>query len=101
MTPSLFYIENLTLRAWLFSIFPRLILAGVPGQCFYIDSSFPGRLAAQVTGRLIGHSIKRLNFRMIDVRDEQGLLIRLRVAYQDAAEVQDDIISQPLFQEWL
>lgn len=93
----MFYIENLTLRTWLFSVFPALLTADAPGPCYYIDSSFFGRLLARPMGRIIGHAVDRLDFRMIDIRDEKGLLIRLRVAYQDAADVQDDILASPLF----
>jgi hypothetical protein len=56
-------------------------------------------LIARASG-WIGHiNVEKLRFRLIEVRDEAGLLLRLRIEFQDMAEVQQWAIAEPAFQE--
>jgi hypothetical protein len=91
-------VEKLTFRLWTFTVLPRLWSerAGSQelfGPCYFIDSTRAGMLAAAVCGRLTGLRAERLDFRLIDVRDEEGLLLRLRIAYRDLAEVQQEALE--------
>lgn len=99
-----FYVERLTLRGWFLRVLPSLLREGAgasPRRCWVVDGSRPALRLARLLGRWAGWHVKRLAFRMIDVRDESGLLIRLRVAFRDLAEVQTDVVSEPLFQRAL
>ncbi len=101
------FVESLTLRVWFFSIFPRLIrdrLAGRAGwgrNCYLFNWSGPALAAARLTGGWVGLRVEPLRYRLADVRDEEGLLLRLRIAYQDLAEVQADAMREAIFTQVL
>jgi hypothetical protein len=45
---------------------------------------------------LTGVRVEPLHFRLIDVRDEAGQLVRLTIAYQDLADVQAQVMNDAL-----
>lgn len=98
-------IELLTVRAWFQHVIPQLWRrrkAGEPvGPCVYIDASRFAPPVARLTRWLAGMTPARLDFRLVDVRDEDGQLIRLRIAYRDLAEVQSDVVEGAAFQQRL
>lgn len=94
------YVERLTWGALLFHVLPRLWCRDVSQVWWFDDSPLAGP-AARLLGRLIDVPVARLDFRMIDVRDEAGLLIRLRISHTDLAEVQADLLKEPMFTQWL
>lgn len=49
----------------------------------------------------IGLKIERLPFSLVEMRDESNVQVRLRIMYQGLAEVQQDALSEPVFQELL
>ena len=99
-------VENLTLRTWCISVLPRLTWKRLKAEsvehCYIIDGSrlalWVARLTAGVAARVL---VEKLAFRLVEVRDEQGLLIRLRITYQDLAEVQRDIMRETAFRDFL
>lgn len=98
MQPMTVFIELLTLRTWLAAILPRLVWWRIRGQvrvarCYAIDTTLVGAAAVRFSRWLTGVAVEPLRFRMVDVQDEQGLLLRLRIAYQDLGEVQRDIME--------
>lgn len=100
----MYFIEKLTLSGWLFSVLPRLLFRRLktgrsPGHCYFIDGSCSAILGATATAWIGGVSIEKLRFRLVDVRDEKGLLIRLRITYQDLAQVQADAMREPVFRD--
>ncbi|MFA5844052.1 MAG: hypothetical protein WC971_04385 [Coriobacteriia bacterium] len=102
--PALYVVETLTAGAWLRVLLPFLARArrtdGRP-VLRYIDASGSGLALARATARLAGASVEPFHFRMVDVRDEQGRLIRLRTAYSDYGEVSDEILRDPAFERVL
>jgi hypothetical protein len=52
-----------------------------------------------VSAGIVAVTVEKLAFRLVDVRDEAGLLIRLRIPYQDLAEVQGYAMAEPVFQQ--
>lgn len=58
-------------------------------QCLVFDASFVALTIAKITAKALGVSVERLPFRQLDVLDELGRLVRLRLGYQDLAEVQE------------
>lgn len=101
-----YFVEKLTLRLWFLSVLPRLLWrwltkAGKTDRCYVIDASSFSLLMATATAWTIGIPVEKLRFRLIDIRDEEGLLIRLRIAFQDLAEVQEEILKEPLFRDFV
>ena len=103
MNPTVYFVENLTLRAWVFSIWPRLMMNRISGnrisRCYVIDGSLPAMLTAKVSALLAGTPVRRLEFYAEEVRDEAGLGVRLRIRHQDLAEAQKYAVGLPEFQE--
>lgn len=101
---KLYFIENLTFISWLFYIFPYLIRGDSyknHKNIYYIDATRWGLFVAGITLRLINSALEKLQFRLIDIRDETGTLVRLRITYKDLAEVRNEIVTNPLFQQFL
>lgn len=99
-------VEFLTVRVWLLVVWPRLAWWRLTrrrtvDRCFVIDATAMAMGLARASGAALGVKVETLQFRLVDVRDEQGLLIRLSAFYQDLAEVQADVVTQPEFQAFL
>lgn len=99
-----YFVERLTIRLWACSVLPRLLRDWLrhgarARHCYVIDGSRPALLAARLSARLVGVGVETLAFRLVEVRDEAGLLIRLRIAYTDLADVQADVMREPIFHE--
>ncbi len=62
----------------------------------YLDASPLGALAAAA----LGLDARRLEFRMMDVRDTAGISIRFRIPHADLDEAIDAIRSLPAFKRW-
>ena len=104
MPRRLFFVEQITVLSWLIEILPRLIWSklrsgGTTDRCYIIDGSRFSLLIARLTGGITGCEVKKLHFRLLDVRDETGLLIRYRIAYKDLGEVQKEVMQECLFQK--
>ena len=102
----IYFVEYLTVRTWVAELMPRVLSARFRGQrelihCHVIESSRWGLRIARITGRWLGIIVEPLTFRFTELRDEHGLALRLRLAYQDLAEVQRDAIRDPAFQSML
>lgn len=98
------FVEHLTLRTWWFVILPHLLWRRARGEaqprtCDVFEGSRAALVCARATARLTGVSVDPLRYRLLDVRDEQGLLLRLRIAYQDLAEAQAQAMEHPAFQD--
>jgi len=65
---------------------------GADVELRYLDATAEGIVAA-------GEDVMRLEFRLVDIKDERGDLVRLRVPRVDFFDVQDDIVSSPPFRE--
>jgi len=105
MSGTIYFVETLTVRTWLQSVWPRLIAERSrrpPGaRCYVFEGSALGWRVARASWRLGGARPEPFEYRLVDVRDADGLSVRLRVAYQDWAKVQDAIMRQPLWQQVL
>jgi hypothetical protein len=100
------FVEHLTFPNWIAHILPALLRRkeerGGPSEpCAFFDATPLGEWAARVTARIFGISLARLEFRLVEVRDEKGLLVRLRVAVQDLADLRLEVMKDPLFAEVL
>ncbi|MBI4354484.1 MAG: hypothetical protein HY595_04540 [Candidatus Omnitrophica bacterium] len=97
------FVARLTLPGWLAFIWPRLLWRRLRGGrvegCQAVEHSPWGLRVAQVTGGWLGVQVAPLVFRLMDIRDERGVLVRLRLAYGDLADVQAQIVHSPRFRE--
>ena len=96
----IWFVENLSLRVWIGVLLPRLMQASPGGgvdRVFWIDRTLPGTIASSFLGAVIGLPVERLDFKLVDIRDEDGLLIRLRLAFRDMFDVQRNVMRQPAF----
>jgi hypothetical protein len=64
-----------------------------------VDSSLLAMAIGRVSGWLLGVTVEKFTFKLIEIRDEAGLLIRLRISFQDLAEVQQLAADDPAFQK--
>ena len=98
-----YFVERLTLLTWWRVLFPELLKARFGGslrhQCYVFDGSGLAMIVAKASARLLGACIERLRFSTVDVRDDDGLSVRLLLAYRDLAEVQRTAVGHDAFQE--
>lgn len=104
MNPSVYFVENLSVKVWLSSILPYLLKHRIKGRktpldCHVFNGSKLSLIIGRLTGWTVGVSVKRLEFRLLDVRDEDGRLMRLRIAHHDLFQIQKYIAYEPLFQD--
>jgi hypothetical protein len=98
--PRLAFVEFLTARTWLASVAPWLAAdPHRPRRVFAVEASRLGLAVARATGARLGVSVEPLRFRLIDVRDDDGLLARLKVAYDGLTRAQHAVAAEPLFRE--
>jgi hypothetical protein len=104
MDSGVYFVENLTLQAWVLSVWPHLLnrrqrIRGGTTRCYVIDGS---RLAVQIaraSAWMAGASVEKLTFSLVSLRDESGLQIRLRITHEGLVQVQQDAVAEPVFQE--
>lgn len=68
-------------------------------RCYVVDGSPIILSVAKISARLVGVTVERLEFRLVDVKDTQGLMIQLRISFQDLAQVQQEVTNSPEFQQ--
>ena len=104
--PDCVFVPKLTLANWLVSIWPALARSR-PGQsarecyCYVIDSPEWLLELARAMGGLFGWRVERLIFHLIDIRDADGKLLSLRIAYQDLETAYARLITKPVLREFL
>ena len=105
MDSAIYFVETLTLSSWFRTVWPRLMAnrgkRRDEGPCYVINGTRLAVFAAKVTGLFAKVSVERLHFRHLEVRDQDGILVRSRIVYQDLAIAQAYAIEQPEFQQLL
>ncbi len=99
-----YYLEYLTVRTWLTAVVSPLLRQRRRGvfmshPVFFVDATRLGLRFARATQWVLKIRVAPLRFQLVDIRDEQGLLIRLRIANRDLAEVQADAMESPVFKD--
>lgn len=101
----IFFVENLTLRVWFFHVLPWLAQARRAGKaarvCRVVEASRPSWVIARIIGPWLGVEVEKFTFRLADVRDDNDLLVRLRIPYQDIPSIRNRIAADARFQEFL
>ncbi|MBI2016834.1 MAG: hypothetical protein HYS77_15050 [Candidatus Rokubacteria bacterium] len=97
-----FFVERLTLRTWALSIVPWLLARrSRAARGFVLDGSPVAFRVARASASLFGVALERLRWRVDDVRDEHGVQVWMKTAYHDLAEVQADVMGEPVFREFV
>ena len=90
------YLENLTFTSFFF-VFKKEFLKDFSQRgekiIYFIDASKIGSLCGQLFGKIFGIEFQQLKFKMIDIKDENGELVRLRIPRIDLFEIQNKIIQ--------
>lgn len=77
-----YLIEELTLWGWFFQLMPRC-LKSKPSHVYCLEAPRWVLWLAQRLGALGGIKVERLEFKLLEVRDNDGTLTRFRVEHQD------------------
>jgi hypothetical protein len=91
------YIEYLSFSTF-FTLFHKGLLPPFFGNkeiktCYFIDGSLVGQKLADFMGIVIGYKFEKLGFKMMDIKDEDGELVRIRIPMKDLINIQQDIIN--------
>lgn len=89
-TSSLYFVEYLTARTWLSDIL-RACRSAKGCECWIYDTSLCGFVLAKVTAAFCGFPVRRMDFSIMDVRNEDGLSVRLTVIYDELLRVRQII----------
>jgi hypothetical protein len=96
--PSI-YFENFTLRSFLIGLLKNEDIRGVFSglNTYYFDSSFIAKKLLIPLLIRCNILVKKIHFNMIDIKDEKGELVRLRIPRKDLFVIQDKIINSEAF----
>ena len=99
----IYFIENLTLRIWIFSVLPKLVIGrwgGGPNAdvCYFVDGSKAAEIVAITSARFFKAYVCKLEFYVEDQRDSQGRQLRNLVFYGDLRKMLDRIRGDTHFQ---
>jgi hypothetical protein len=98
MMKSIYFIDEITLFNLFAQVLPGVMRAKPkPTFCYVIDGSKAAVYVAGLMGKMLGFTVKRMDFKLADMRDENGIAVRLKVAYGDLAEIQKSIINDPSY----
>ena len=93
------YFEKLSLSSLLIAMISNIGLRNIlfGFNIYYFDSSVFSRRILIPVLVMFNVLVKRLHFRMVDIKDEKGELLRLRIPRKDLFVIQDKIIKSEAF----
>lgn len=89
-----FFADRLTAPLWL------ELAARRPREISYLEATAAARALGRL-GMLVGVATNAMRFRMLDIRDDQGRLVRFRILHQDLNEALPGLLAEPDFRRWL
>src|SRR3989338_941722 len=95
---NIFYIERLTLGVLVFFVLPFIIRKKIRTnhqnyKGYFIAATKAGLLAAKWAVPFLSTQFEQLSFRLVDIIDEAGVSLRLRIEIQDLIEVQKYVLN--------
>jgi len=102
-----YFIEKLTVYAWLFSILPEIQRRSKGDRpkentsLYYVDASSQGLSLACFMAGFLKVEIKRLNFTFSDAKDKNGDFLFWKTMFEDLADVQKYMSQYPALQEMI
>lgn len=95
------YVEELTVRVCFRELIKFFFAAKISGDslkgCFFFESTVRGELFARYFCWFIGIPIKRMSFKMKDIRDEHKELLRFRIYKSDLFWFQKRVLKSEAF----
>lgn len=86
------FVERLSLLNWVFKIFPFALRKKI--KSISVFDAHPLLLRfAEKTGTCFGIKVEMLQFRLLDIKDENGLLIQLRISFQDLENLETELFD--------
>ena len=103
MKKSFIYFENLTFSNLLIGLLKnedvRKVFSGF--DVYYFDASFFANKVLISFLKKRNVFVKKLHFKMLDIKDEKGELVRLRIPRKDLFVIRDKIINSEAFNSFL
>lgn len=95
------FIEHLSFKTYIKLYFlqsPKFSFSKKPQiSYYYFDASIPGIIIANIIKILSNTKFEKINFKMTDIKDENGELVRLRIPRKDLFEIQKQITESNEF----
>jgi len=101
----LYFVEDLSLWAWVTRIWPSLIIQArtdrhAEKHIFYIDGTTSLIPFLERIYKEKNVHFEKLDFCMADISDDDGRMVRLKIDYDEWAIFDRLVIETPIFQEW-
>jgi hypothetical protein len=97
-----FYIEKLTLTSFIF-LYLKKYLKKISKKkeyiVYYFDASRAGKIIDLIFSIFLGIEFQELKFKMIDIKDENEELVKIRIQRKDIFEIQKRIIKSEEFRQ--
>jgi len=95
-TNQVLFFENLSIQNLFIYLFKLLktsnLISLYKSDIYYIDITMIAKKIVSPLFNIIGINIKQLEFKMMDIHDDNGELVRIRLPRVDMFEIQDRII---------
>ncbi len=100
------FVELLNLKSLFFDILPVYREYKRNGRLskniiYVFDATFLSLCFARWLSGFVKWQVRVMDFEISDLRDQQDFSLRLRLAYQDLAQIQDKIIADKIFQDYI
>lgn len=101
---SIWVIEHLnafSCLTYILAIFSQHINTAGQLKIYYIDSTTLGARISRWAGVVLKIEFNPLNYRLMDIKDEEGCFVRLKVLFKEVDVLNQKITENPLFQDFL
>jgi len=101
----MYFIEKLTVYAWLFSVLPEIQRRSKADKdqgntlLYYVDASCQGLWLSRLMAAFLKIEIKRLDFTFFDAKDKNGDFFWWTTMFEDLADLQKYMYNYPALQE--
>lgn len=99
---DVYFIEELKINLWIFSVLGRITLNKFSGKntnnvIYVINGLVLVQAILNIFLIIFNLKLERLDFNILDIKDEKGILEELNVKYLDIVELKKQIISNSIF----
>ena len=101
MNSPIVYFENLSFQAFLFSLNKcnlfRYSTSKESKTMYFIDASLLAKICLIPILRFLGKNVNQLHFKMLEIVDTNGELVRIRIPRKDLFDFQEKILNSEGF----
>ena len=83
--------------SWLASFLTQQPFLGIPKSIFYIDSTLFSERVVIPFLRICGFEVSKLDFKLLDIKDENGELLRARIPRNDLFEIENEVVGSDAY----